>query len=63
MGIRYRKVISVTPWLRVNVSKTGLSLSVGPKGSSVNMNKNDYIVNGNLPGGLRLQKHIPKGKK
>lgn len=62
MSIRYRKVISVTPWLRINISKTGFSLSFGPKGSSVNMNKNGYIANGSLPFGLRFQKHIPKDK-
>lgn len=58
MGVRYRKVISIFNWLRINVSKTGLSISVGPKGRSVNLNKNGFIGNLKLPFGLRWQKYF-----
>lgn len=60
MGVRYRKVISITPWLRINVSKTGLSLSLGRRGRSVNFNKHGTITSLRLPFGLRLQKFFPR---
>ena len=58
MSIRYRKVISIFNWLRINISKTGMSISLGPKGRSVNFNKNGFIGNLQLPFGLRLQKYF-----
>ena len=67
MGLRYRKVVSITPWLRVNISTQGLSVSVGRKGRSVgrkgrsvNFNKDGRIVDLTLPGGFRLQKWLSK---
>lgn len=44
MGWRYRKTVRVAPGVRVNVAKTGPSLSIGPRGASVNVSR----------GGLRL---------
>lgn len=58
MGVRYRKVISFGKWLRVNISKTGLSISLGPRGRSVNLNKNGFIGSLRLPFGLRWQKYF-----
>lgn len=58
MSIRYRKVISIFNWLRINISKTGMSISLGPKGRSVNLNKNGFIGNLRLPFGFRLQRYF-----
>jgi len=64
MGLRYRKVISLGPWFRVNVSGSGLSFSVGPRGKA-NMNFSPvYGTSGNvrLPGGFYWRKFFGKGK-
>ncbi len=40
MGFRYRKQIKVIPGVKLNVTKNGLSsISVGKRGSSININK------------------------
>lgn len=50
MGFRFRKTIKIMPGVRVNVSKSGASLSVGPRGASVTMGKNGIYGNAGLPG-------------
>lgn len=62
MGVRYRKVISIFKWLRVNISKTGMSISLGPKGRSVNLNKNGFIGSLCLPFGIRFQRYFGRPK-
>lgn len=37
MGFRFRKIISVLPGVKVNLSKTGVSTSLGGKGATVNV--------------------------
>lgn len=39
MGIRFRKTISLGKGARVNISKSGPSLSLGPRGASVSVGK------------------------
>lgn len=39
MGFRFRGYIRVRPWLRVNLSKTGASLSVGKPGATLNFKR------------------------
>jgi hypothetical protein len=36
-GVRFRKSMKVLPGVRVNVSKTGVSTSLGGRGASVNL--------------------------
>jgi hypothetical protein len=38
MGFRFRKSLKVLPGLRINLSKSGASLSVGQRGATVNIN-------------------------
>jgi Protein of unknown function (DUF4236) len=37
MGFRFRKIISVLPGVKVNLSKTGVSTSLGGHGATVNV--------------------------
>ncbi len=37
MGFRFRKIISVIPGVKVNLSKTGASTSIGGHGATVNV--------------------------
>ncbi|VTY38363.1 Uncharacterised protein [Xylophilus ampelinus] len=39
MGFSFRKRIKLLPGVRLNVSKTGLSTSIGGRGASVNIRK------------------------
>jgi len=50
MGWKYRKRISVFPGFRINLSKSGMSATIGMKGFSVNMGKNGTYLNTGLPG-------------
>ena len=37
MGFRFRKIISVLPGVRLNLSKSGVSTSIGGHGATVNV--------------------------
>ena len=37
MGFRFRKIISVIPGVKVNLSKSGVSTSLGGRGATVNV--------------------------
>lgn len=39
MGLRFRKTIKLFPGVRLNISKTGLSTSVGPRGMTTNFSR------------------------
>lgn len=65
MGFRFRKTISIIPGVRVNLSKSGVSASVGGKGESVNIG-HDGRVRGTvgLPGtGVSYSDTISGGKR
>lgn len=50
MGFRYRRRIKVAPGVRVNVSKTGTSLSLGGPGATYNINRDGGRASFGLPG-------------
>jgi hypothetical protein len=50
MGWKYRKRISVFPGFKLNLSKSGMSATIGMKGFSVNMGKNGTYLNTGIPG-------------
>ncbi|UNC16339.1 DUF4236 domain-containing protein (plasmid) [Acidiphilium multivorum] len=50
MGFRYRRRIKVAPGVRVNVSKTGTSLSLGGRGATYNINRDGGRASFSLPG-------------
>ena len=51
MSWRFHRVISIIPGLvRLNLSKGGISGSVGPRGADVNIGKHGVTTNAGLPG-------------
>lgn len=56
MGFRYRKSIRLAPGLRINLSKSGPSLSVGRRGATVNFGPKGTKLTVGIPGtGLSYQ--------
>lgn len=59
MGIRFTRRITIFPGVRLNFSKSGVSLSVGPRGSSVTFGKRGIFGNLGIPGtGLSYRKRL-----
>jgi len=50
MGFRFQKRIGILPWLRMNLSKSGASASLGPRGADVNIGRNGVTTNAGIPG-------------
>lgn len=50
MGWRFRKYITIFPGVRLNISKSGISLTFGTKGASVNVGKDGAYLNTSIPG-------------
>lgn len=62
MGFRFQKRIGVAPGTRVNLSKTGVSASVGGKGATLNVGKNGPMVTLGIPGtGLSYRMQLGAG--
>jgi hypothetical protein len=43
MGLRFHKSISILPGVKLNISKTGISASVGGRGATVNIGKGGRV--------------------
>lgn len=64
MALYWRKSTKILPGVRVNWSKSGPSLSVGPKGAKVNVGKRGTYVSGGIPGtGLYYRQKIGGSKR
>ncbi|WP_312515831.1 DUF4236 domain-containing protein [Massilia sp.] len=50
MGLRFRKSFKLAPGVRLNVSGSGMSWSLGPRGASVSIGKRGTYFNANIPG-------------
>lgn len=50
MGLRFRKSIKISKGVRINISKTGTSLSLGSRGATVNIGKKGVRGTVGLPG-------------
>ena len=50
MGTRFRKRISILPWLKLNISKSGFSTTIGPKGFNVDVGSKGSFLNTGIPG-------------
>ena len=58
-SFRFRKVIPLGKLFRINVSKTGTSLSVGRPGATVNVRKDRVDGTGGIPGsGLSYKERL-----
>ena len=67
MGLRFRKSITLIPGLvTLNISKTGVSLSLGPKGKNINVGTGGVYGNIGLGKGMSYRKKLtdllPKGE-
>jgi hypothetical protein len=64
MGFRFQKRISILPGVRINLSKSGISTSLGPRGADVNIGKDGVTANAGIPGtGLSYRQKVgSKGK-
>lgn len=49
-GLRFQKRISILPGVKINLSKGGVSTSVGGHGASVNLGAKRQTVNLGIPG-------------
>lgn len=50
MATRFRKTVTLIPGIRMNISKSGVSYSFGPRGSTVSFGKRGTYVNVGIPG-------------
>lgn len=62
MAWNYRKRIKIAPGVNLNISKGGVSTSVGPKGAKITFGKNGTYMNTSIPGtGLYSRQKIGGG--
>lgn len=63
MGWRYRKYIKIAPGVKLNISKSGVSTTLGGKGASINVGKDGAYLNTSIPGTGRYNRQkISTGK-
>lgn len=61
-GLRFQKRIRILPGLRINLSKSGASASVGPRGADVNIGRNGVTANAGIPGtGISYRQKVGRG--
>jgi len=64
MALRFRKSFKIAPGVRINLSKSGVSTSVGGKGLTANLSKRGTRVTTSIPGsGLSASKLYGKRSK
>lgn len=60
MGLRFKKSIKIFPGVRINLSKTGISTSVGVRGATINFSKRGTRATVGIPGsGLSYSEQSP----
>ncbi len=50
MALRFRRRIKILPGVHLNISRSGISTSIGVRGASVTLGKNGRYLNTGLPG-------------
>ncbi len=59
MGWNFRKRIKLLPGIHLNVSKSGLSVTVGTRGFNINFGKKGQQLNVGIPGsGIYYRKKL-----
>lgn len=59
MAFSFRKTLKVMPGVKLNISKSGLSITLGGRGKSINLGKKGVYVNSSIPGtGLSYRRKI-----
>ncbi len=61
--MKFRKRVRVFPGLTLNLSKSGISTTVGPRGMNVNFNRHGTFLNTGLPGTGIYDRHRIGGGK
>ena len=61
MGFRFRKSITLLPWVRLNLTASGLSLTLGPKGKSISIGTGGVYGNLRIGKGLSYRTRLLKG--
>lgn len=63
MAWNYRKRIKIAPGIHLNLSKGGVSTSIGPKGAKISIGKNGTYLNTSIPGtGLYSRQKISSNR-
>jgi len=63
MAWNYRKRIKIAPGIHLNLSKGGVSTSIGPKGAKISIGKNGAYLNTSIPGtGIYNRQKISNNK-
>jgi hypothetical protein len=63
MGFRFRKSIKLLPGIRINLSKSGVSTSVGVPGATVNFSDKGTRTTVGIPGtGMSYSERVSGGK-
>ena len=64
MGLRFRRSVGVFPGVRLNLSRSGISTTIGVRGASFTAGSRGSHVNIGLPGtGLSIHQRIDAGSK
>ena len=64
MGLRYRKQIKLFSGVKLNISKTGISTSIGKPGNTLNVSSRGVKSTVGLPGtGLSYSQMLSKGRR
>lgn len=63
MGVRFNKRIKVLPYVTANVGKSGVSLTIGPKGKTLNIGSTGVNVSVSLGKGVGYSKRLITWKK
>jgi len=58
MGLRFKKSIKILPGVSINISKTGVSATIGPKGKSINVGTNGVFGNLSLGKGVSYRRKL-----
>lgn len=59
MGFRFRRTFTIAPGVRVNLSKSSSSVSVGRRGATVNVGQRGTFFTAGIPGsGLSWRKRV-----
>lgn len=62
-GLRFQKRLRIGPGLRINLSKSGASTTLGPRGAGVTIGRNGVTTNAGIPGtGLSYRQKVGGGR-
>jgi len=63
LAIRFRRTLRIAPGIRLNLSRSGISSSIGPRGASVTLSRRGTYANVGMPGtGISWRGRIDGGK-